>query len=238
MAVAKSYQNLEIVEQPYTISGRLYVKVRTKTGSLKQVRWYTDKEYARMYPETKEEILANIDQRKTFGFDKGYITIFKNGLEDTEYFLKSEARYSVFWGWFFPSTNELPQDLPSEYEPVKLYWEQVGTEDGKVKPRSEYAAIVDPILYGDNPSRFQGTIGDRIERTVTVTRAFPIEGYYGSSTMYTLKDDQENVYLWTTAAKSWEVDTIHTIKGTVKDHKLYKGIEETILTRCTERTEK
>ena len=53
--VAKSYQGLEILCEPYELAkGRLYVKVRTKSGANKEVRWYTEAEYAKMYPEAKE----------------------------------------------------------------------------------------------------------------------------------------------------------------------------------------
>lgn len=57
MPVAKSYQSLEILCEPYVLDkGRQYVKVRTKNGENKQVRWYTDAEYAKMYPEAKAEV--------------------------------------------------------------------------------------------------------------------------------------------------------------------------------------
>ena len=47
MAVAKSYQNLEIVKEPYMANGRMYVQVKLGNGNTKQVRWYSDKEYAK-----------------------------------------------------------------------------------------------------------------------------------------------------------------------------------------------
>ena len=47
--VAKSYQNMEIVSDVYMVSGRKYVKVRDNKGAEKQVRWYSDAEYAKMY---------------------------------------------------------------------------------------------------------------------------------------------------------------------------------------------
>ena len=47
--VAKSYQGFEIVSDVYVVDGRKYVKVRNGKGSIQQVRWYSEKEYARMY---------------------------------------------------------------------------------------------------------------------------------------------------------------------------------------------
>ena len=90
--VAKTYQSLEVVGDVYTAKGRAYVQVRTKNGALKQVRWYTEKEYAKMYPDEVKTASKDGDphfktQKEVLGFDKGYITIFKgNTYEDKEYF--------------------------------------------------------------------------------------------------------------------------------------------------------
>ena len=41
--VAKSYQGMELVTEPYDVNGRMYVKVKNeKTGTVRQVRWYTE----------------------------------------------------------------------------------------------------------------------------------------------------------------------------------------------------
>ena len=54
--VAKTYQSLEIQGEPFEENKRLYVNVVTKSG-LKKVRWYTDVEYRRMYPN--EPVVEN-----------------------------------------------------------------------------------------------------------------------------------------------------------------------------------
>ena len=59
-------------------------------------------------------------------------------------------------------------------------------------------------------------------------------GYYGPSTMYTFHDNDGNVYVWTTTSdkQEIEVDGLYIISGRVKDHKTFRGVAETILTRC------
>ena len=47
--VAKSYQKLKIVKEPYMANGKMYVQVEMGNGAHKQVRWYSDKEYAKYY---------------------------------------------------------------------------------------------------------------------------------------------------------------------------------------------
>lgn len=235
--VAKSYQNLETVGDVYISKGRQYIQVRTKAGIVKAVRWYTDKEYAKMYPEDAHEQRIQLKtQKEVLGFDNGYITIFKgNTYEDREYFKSNSARYNKFWGWYFISTIELPADLPEDVEPIKLDWSLVGNEDGTLKSDREVTEAIESIIYDEDISEYQGSIGDKIEVFVTVEKAIALDGYYGPSTMHIMRDDDGNCYVWTTAARSWEIGSEHLIAGTIKDLKQYKGTKQTILTRCREK---
>ena len=52
MPVAKSYQAMEIIEGPYSLNGRQYVKVNNGKNTIKQVRWYSEAEY---------KIFSNLD---------------------------------------------------------------------------------------------------------------------------------------------------------------------------------
>lgn len=132
--VAKSYQGLPIVEEPYTKSGKAYCKVRLKSGKLKEVRVYTEKEYEKIYPLPKPKWAP---QRKMLGFgDEGYIIIFKGADKYEEYFGNSNARYSRFWGWYVPSNETVPV-LPDGVSAVVLPWENVGGEDGELYPEDD-----------------------------------------------------------------------------------------------------
>lgn len=237
--VAKSYQALEVVGDVYTSKGRQYVQVRTKSGTLKQVRWYTDKEYAKMYPDevktSKEGNSSFKTQKEVLGFSKGYITIFRgNTFEDKEYFKLSSARYTRLWGWYFISDEPLPNDIPEDVEAITLPWELVGNEDGSLKTESVVIAAVESLIYEPDESEYQGEIGDKIDVIVTVEKAIPLDGYYGLTTMHIFRDYDGNCYVWTTAARSWEAGTEHHIVGTIKELKQYKGTKQTILTRCRE----
>ena len=82
MPVAKSFQSFEMLTEPYTVSGKQYIKVRNpKTGTERQVRWYSDSEFAKLYPEAKVAVQVHDafykPQKEVLGFTKGYITIFK-----------------------------------------------------------------------------------------------------------------------------------------------------------------
>ena len=236
MPVAKSYAMLTIEEGPYTINGRQYCKVRQKNGGLKQVRWYSDAEYARMYPgvQVTAETANWKTQREMLGFDKGYITIFKGDTYScSEWFKRSIARYCKWWGWYIVSTEELPE-LPAGITPVQLPWEAVGKEDGNLIADSLITKAVEPYLYEATTSEFVGEIGERLDLMLTIKKAIEVNGAFGSSTIHIMADECGNEFMWSTAAKSWAEGTVKHVRGTVKDHRIYRNSKQTVLTRCTE----
>lgn len=236
MPVAKSYAMLTIEEGPYTINGRQYCKVRQKNGGLKQVRWYSDAEYARMYPgaQVTAETANWKTQREMLGFDKGYITIFKGDTYScSEWFKRSIARYCKWWGWYIVSTEELPE-LPAGITSVQLPWEAVGKEDGSLIADGLLTKAVEPYLYEATTSEFVGEIGERLDLMLTVKKAIEVNGAFGSSTIHIMEDECGNEFMWSTAAKSWAEGTVKHVRGTVKDHRIYRNSKQTVLTRCTE----
>lgn len=127
--VAKSYQGLPVVEEPYVKSGKTYCKVKTKSGSVKEVRTYTQKEYDKMYPAPPAKWKP---QREILGFgEDGYIIIFNGAGPHEEFFEQSIARYHRVWGWYIPSNETVPV-LPDGVTAVMLPWERVGGDNGEL----------------------------------------------------------------------------------------------------------
>lgn len=238
MPVAKSYANMPILCEPYIVSGRQYVKVDTGKGE-KQVRWYSDAEYRRMYPSAPaagSKSKAAMNQKEALGFAKGYITIFKGDTySQLDWFRASVARYCRWWGWYIVSTEEVPDDIPEGITPIILNWDSVGDEDGNLKSDEAIKEVVESLIYDESPSQFVGAIGERIEAAVKITKVIEVNGNYGSSNMHIFEDKDGNVYVWTTASKRWLEGSEKVIRGTVKDHRTYKGVHQTILNRCMER---
>lgn len=232
MAVAKSFQSFEIVKEPYNQNGRMYVDVRNpKNGNVRTVRWYDEAPAS----FSNEPAIKVNSMRKAFGFDKGYITIFKGDTySHLEYFQLSTARYCKHWGWYFISTEPLPDDIPEDVTPIQLPWELVG-EGEELKPEEQVKIAVESLIYEESPSQFVGSIGERLEIKVKVVKVIPIENNYGHSTMHHMEDEDGNIFVWTTASKTWAVGDQKLIRGTVKDHKIFRNTKETILTRCMER---
>ena len=95
-------------------------------------------------------------------------------------------------------------------------------------------AAGEAITYEPDNSQFQGEVGQRIEVELTVEKAIHLDGYYGPSTMHIFRDANGNAYVWTTASKSWEEGSTRLVRGTIKEHKTYKNVNQTVLTRCAE----
>lgn len=237
MAVAKSFQNFEFLTEPYVIDGKAYIKVRNpKTGTERQVRWYEEKTAPKAKVEIKVPETFSKPQKDVLGFTKGYITIFKGDVEAHEdWFRASIARYAKWWGWYIISTDEIPEDLPIDIEPIQLKWELVGNDNGVLKMEKEIQIAVESLLYAAGDSEFVGKIGDRIEVEVTIIKALKLENDFGGSVMHLMEDNNRNVFVWITSAKNWAEGSVKRVRGTVKDHRTYKGVKQTILTRCMER---
>lgn len=235
MAVARSYENLPIVKEPYFANGRQYVQVQMLNGSIKQVRWYSDAEYAKYYGAAAKAPSKAKTQREALGFgENGQITIFKgNTYACKDWFKENGAKYTRAWGWAF--ANEVPADLPAGVEAMTLLWDVVGNPDGSLKTEEAIKAAIDAMIYEPDASEFVGEVGQRIEFKVRVEKAIELNGYYGRSIMHILRGIEDgNVYVWTTASKSWAEGAEKTIRGTIKDHRTYRNVNQTILTRCME----
>lgn len=80
-------------------------------------------------------------------------------------------------------------------------------------------------------SQFVGEVGERITVEIASTRlVWSGENYYGSSNLIEFVDKDGNVFTWFTSCPFKENATVVT--GTIKEHKEYKGVNQTVLTRC------
>jgi hypothetical protein len=178
---------------------------------------------------------TSVSEKDKLGFVNGYITIFKGNTYPHKDWLKENgARFTKLFNWSFASDIEWPEaELPEDLESIQIPWEAVSSND-HLLPESEVRSYIESLMYEPSSSEFIGEIGDRIELTLTVTKAITLESYYGTSIMHIMEDDAKNVFVWTTKAKNFPEGKVVTLRGTIKDHKEYKGIKQTILTRCKE----
>jgi len=143
--VAKSYEGLEKIGNPYLKSGRSYIKVLTKTGQEKEVRVYTEAEYKRMYPEIKANGKGYGPQMNCLGFKDtdDYIIIFVGNIIKNEPWFNARTcmRYHRIWGWYVVD-KMYPTELPENVYPCKLFWSEIGQDDGYLKDEAEVIKVV------------------------------------------------------------------------------------------------
>lgn len=127
--VAKTYQGLPVVQEPYEKNKKMYCKVRMKSGSDKEVRVYSQKEYDKMYPAP---VLKWKPQREMLGFgEDGFILVFNNAPEFEEFYEYGPFRFHKIFGWYLPGNEIVPALLPG-IVPKVLSWEVVGRDDGEL----------------------------------------------------------------------------------------------------------
>lgn len=81
-------------------------------------------------------------------------------------------------------------------------------------------------------SDFVGQVGERITRTVEVLGVHSFDGNYGPTRIHRLRDIEGNIFTWFAHTTPLEEGNWYEVTGTVKGHDTYRGIKQTILTRC------
>lgn len=80
-----------------------------------------------------------------------------------------------------------------------------------------------------------GTVGNRETFKIVVTGVHVFPGDYGDRYLYRMEDDAGNTLVWWASSNhGLEVGLGYAIKATVKEHALYKGAKQTVLSRCSE----
>ncbi len=94
--------------------------------------------------------------------------------------------------------------------------------------------LTDKALAENGTSEYQGEVGKRLDLVLTVKKRLEYQGFnYGDTLYITIMEDEDgNVYVWKTSAKKLDEGEAYKVRGTVKAHNEYKGIAQTILTRC------
>jgi len=80
-------------------------------------------------------------------------------------------------------------------------------------------------------SDFIGSVGERIERDVTLTFTHGFEGFYGMTWINSMVDADGNVIVYKGGNRLGQKGDTFTIKGTVKEHAVYKKIKQTVINR-------
>ena len=156
MAVAKTYEKMELIGEPFKESGRMYIYVSAPKGQ-KKVRWYSDAEYRHMYPNAIiEHNVMDFNAKHVFGFEEtGYITLYKgDNVEEWANEDRTHIYFNLTFGFYTPGRFQLPH-LSLGIQPVKLMWEDVVAHDDRMRPHEEVQKIVAAKLGTISNSTYQ-----------------------------------------------------------------------------------
>lgn len=165
-----------------------------------------------------------------FGLEDGTYVIYR-AVGDT-YPIKDElkalgCKFNKTVGWFSPTPIE-------GHDCQRLTETEVLQEVPEIAWRDK--AEVEKLFQESqtpSPSKWVGEIGGRIEVSVHIDRAIEGVGFHGGvSYLYLMHDEEGNIYKWSSACYYCEGEDVK-FKATIKDHSEYKGVAQTVLTRCT-----
>ena len=233
MPVAKTYAHMEIQGEPFSENKRMYVNVLAPKG-IKKVRWYSDAEYARMYPnEVKDE--PEFNAYRAFGFnDSDYITLYKGrNVEEWAENDRHNIWNNLIFGYYTPGRLELP-NLSNGIEAVQLTWKQIAAKGNSMKPVEEVQKIVQSLIGMISNSEYQGEEGTWIQKEVVVREKKSRDSRYGEKHTYVLMDAENNTYVWETNTKDYAINVAISLKMKVKEHKEINGEKVTVVWYCKE----
>ena len=88
-------------------------------------------------------------------------------------------------------------------------------------------------MAADAASDHVGTIRTRIEFEAHVIGVYGSEGFYGHTDIVKFRDADGNLFVWFASGYTGlERENRISIKGTIKEHDEFRGVKQTVLTRC------
>lgn len=142
-----------------------------------------------------------------------------NGQEDASDYIHNLQVISKQNYVGYKNLNLLCSLIPVAYKAINRIEEKAKRENVNNKMKAE--------------SDFFGNIGDRMDFNLTFVREARFETEWGITSVYTFVDENGNVFVWKTQnTEEFKPETVYTLKGTIKGHNEYKGVKQTVITRC------
>lgn len=159
------------------------------------------------------------------------------------------AKFNYVLGWHFA---DKPENLGTiEMTSADCFWENTVAELHWNATCDIQELIKERTPHDDtSSSEYLGEVGKKLSITVTLKKSFSFEntfGYHTATTyIHNFEDADGNAIIWKTTNSlidyTYPEDkpghceahpfTTGTLTGTVKEHSEYKGVKQTVLTRC------
>jgi hypothetical protein len=221
------------------------------TGYLtKEIRLYTAKEFeAKERAETraKEKKAAELEAKMKAEYAiKKAEWMEKNGFNaegatyiiiGDSYSIKEELKAA---GWKFDSVLLWHKADPAGYEDrvIKIFDKEIieysAWGEGHFKTGAKEYVVQKMLPTEDLDLTFVGEVGDKLKQiAVTLTKKNSFCGKFGLTNILEFRDENKNYLVWFTSTEpKFEIGDKISLSGTIKEHKKYKEIPQTIVTRC------
>ena len=155
---------------------------------------------------------------------------------------------SVFFKTLDDGTREMRHEIHEKYMGIAVY-SFFSAKQNHDKMVAKKIAEEKRVIENANVEYF-GAVGDKFERVLTFDKIFGFETLYGYQYIILFHDDENHVFKWSSANGNYkvvydktadfggveyceyEVGHKYLIKGTIKAHDEYKGVKQTVITRC------
>lgn len=252
--VASRIENGHII--PIPVDGGICYKCNGQKKITKWVKAYTEKEYnsyIRSQEKAKEKKAQEAEARKTkakqdseinkksllekFGYNLEnpmvYIVTGGNTYSIKDQLKQAGAMYTTATGWYFSHEVEVPKGyslLMVPFDKIFNWFPQTKRIVIKDEAKENIAAASPKI---ESLSEYEGEIKERLRNLeTTFVQKYTFDGFYGTTNVFTFKHG-ENILTWmTSSCPEIEVGEKILLTGTVKKHQEYKGIKQTVLSRC------
>lgn len=144
------------------------------------------------------------------------------------YFVKwSESNRNMIAAIVAATGNSFLSDLASKLSKSMILTERQLDAAATVIERQRVREVEGRV------SEYVGKVKERIEFEAEVIGVYGTEGFYGHIDIVRFKDARNNQFTWFASDYTdLKRGDRMTIKGTVKKHDDYKGVKQTVLTRC------
>ena len=169
---------------------------------------------------------------------------------DTDEFVSdfhTNAR-SVFFKTLDDGTREMRNEINEKYMGIAVYaFFSVKQNHDKMVAKK---IAEEECAKANAEVEYYGAVGDKFELTLTFDKSFCFEGAYGFTYIHLFHDDEGHQFKWSSSNGTYKVEYDKTadfggieycefeighkylMKGTVKAHNEYKGVKQTVITRC------
>ena len=179
---------------------------------------------------------AEFLERRGFNIGGYAFAILDAKYEEREELKQAGCRYTSALGWY--SANDI-----EGRETMKILADDAFDKNGCGEYTFEQY-MLDAIkaekitrenakAYAEKENAFYGQDGEKVSLTLTYTGSAHFDTCYGTTYVHNFENEKGNAFVWKTGngINSNRGDAV-TISGTIKEHNEYRGIKQTVLTRC------